>query len=160
MQQPHLIPAITNTTIPLSAEQHAILRASMYQPLKVAGCGSLAIITFWSCILFNAPRSIFVGVLVAGAALILLAIFVMLGIHIAGHRADIRAGVVQVRQERLTHARRVQSRQGSPSYYADFAELGTVITQREQYEALEVGRTYHVEYSQRTRRCWKLEPLD
>jgi hypothetical protein len=145
------------TTIPLTDEQRTALKLNTTLPILILVPTLGVVLLMASCVLGRFLDSPFVKGFAAIAGVLLLVVIAFVAIHVRSHRADLRAGVTQVRVARLIRKRATS--QSPRSFYAEFEQIGSVTVMYDLYQRLVEGDLYRVTYSQHTRRGWSIDPL-
>lgn len=97
------------------------------------------------------PAKIFVGI----GGLLLVGMVIAVVMHVRNNSSDLRRGVADVVTARLTGKR--ETGRSPKTLYADFDGTGSLIAPSDVYAAMEIGRTYRIAYSPRTRRLWSAD---
>jgi hypothetical protein len=90
-----------------------------------------------------------------GVVLLFVGTIVAAYLHMRAARADISAGVAQIKTGRVIKKR--TGGDGSTWYYTTLDGIGEVEVSREQYETMIIGSNYTVSYSPRISRAWTVD---
>lgn len=142
-------------TEPLTPEQQNWLRVNAYFPVVMIFIMLVVLVGIFTCLLVGLPDSFFVRMLALTSGVIVLLVLSAAALHIYNNYMDLRDGVTQIRIGKLTVKR--ETGRSPKTFHAEFEHAGSVIVTGEIYEALEIGQTYKVKFSPRTRRGWEVE---
>src|SRR5690349_15690925 len=106
------------TTVPLTPEQLAWLRANTVLPVILLALMLGGIVLIFGCFFARFLTSPFIRIFLIACGVLLLVVGVLVGMHIRNNRADARAGVAQVRIARLSR-KHATTGSGSRTYYAE-----------------------------------------
>ena len=142
-------------TQPLTPGQQNWLRVNTYFPVTLI-LGMLGVLGgIFLCFLVNLPDNPMVQLFIYTSGAIILLILAATGMHVYNNYMDLRDGVSQVRIETLSGKR--ETGRSPKTFYAEFEQAGAIIVMGDVYEKLEIGKTYKVTYSPRTRHGWEVE---
>lgn len=142
-------------TEPLTPEQQNWLRVNAYFPVVMIFIMLVVLVGIFTCLLVGLPDSFFVRMLALTSGVIVLLVLSAAALHIYNNYMDLHDGVTQIRIGKLTVKR--ETGRSPKTFHAEFEHAGSVIVTGEIYEALEIGQTYNVKFSPRTRRGWEVE---
>lgn len=142
-------------TRPLTPEQQNWLKANAVLPTIFLFITLAVIGGIFACLLTGMKGNLFFTIFFAIAGFLIFAVLVASGIHIYNNFMDLRDGVAQVRDTKLT--RKHHTHRSPKTFYAEFEGVGSVIVMGDVYEKLEEEKTYRVIYSPRTRRGWDVD---
>lgn len=146
------------STVPLTSEQRNGLMLNTVMPVVIVLGTVAGVALIASCILprfINAP---FVVPFFLCVSVLFLAMIAVLARHVLQHYADLRLGVAYLSTAELIGKR--ATTQSPRSFYAEFADIGSLNVFYDVYEPLTIGQRYRVMYSPHTKRGWAVEPVE
>jgi len=142
-------------TRPLTVEQSNRLRVNSLLPVGV----TLTIVVPFSLVLgaifVTFPNIPILRMFSLVGIVLLLLVLLAVTLHIRNNLLDLKDGVCQIITEKLTQKR--ETGRAPKSFYGDFEQTGSLVLAANVYQQLEVGVTYQVSFSPRTRLAWDVK---
>ena len=142
-------------TKPLTPEQQNWLRLNAILPTLFVIVILGVIGGIFLCLFTGMKGNLFFIIFVSLASFLMFAIFMAVGMHVYNNFMDLRDGMAQVRESRLT--RKHHTYRSPKTFYAEFEGIGPITIMGDVYDKLEEGKTYLVIYSPRTKRGWEVD---
>lgn len=140
------------TSRPLDATETNALRVNVFMPVMVVAVIILVAAVMTALIVIPMWDRPFVKWFGLAVALLLTAVVIAVLMHVRNNLGDLRDGVAQVRSGRVTNKR--QTGRSPYTFYATIEGTGELIVWGADYEKMQIGESYTVAFSPRTRRAW------
>ncbi|MCZ2126553.1 MAG: hypothetical protein LC099_02135 [Anaerolineales bacterium] len=145
---------------PLTPEQQTRLKTNIALPLATILISLLAFGGFFFCMATSFKQIGALAIFFAVAAVIFIFIIGATGRHVYKNVQDLRGGLAEIDQARLSGKKRVSTSHGSPpTYYAEFERLGTFTITEEIYARIEEGQFCRIIYAPNSKVVFELNPL-